>query len=209
MQLPGLLILLRLQSSAPSGWNCFCACARPNKCHNLRRLSTKVSWRWRDAIEGSWNETLWDFTQPSTPHPECPKESYKNTQSTKPYSQQRDKITNILKCSHNYTYQVSLTGTGGSFANGSAGRRATASGRRLFKGSCSEIGTRPVVVDAVTVAVSRTCGTLTQRDVKAMARPHDETLSGLWCHMLNVVIGPTMPSSSYSCYCHGYAGKDL
>lgn len=120
-----------------------------------------------------------------------------------------DKITNILKCCHNYTYQVSLTGTGGSFANGSAGRRARApSGRRLFKGSCSETTTRPVVVDGVTVAVSRTCRTLTQRDVKAMARPHDETLSGLWCHMLKVAIWPTIPSC-YSCYCHGCAGKDL
>ena len=83
-------------------------------------------------------------------------------------------------------HQVSLTGTGGSFANGSAGRRATASGRRLFKGSCSETGTRLVVADAVTVAVSRTLGTLTQRDVKAMARPHDETLSGLSCRMLTL-----------------------
>lgn len=80
-----------------------------------------------------------------------------------------------------------MTGTGGSFANGSAGRRARApSGRRLFEGSCSETGTRPVVVDGVTVAVSRTCGTVTQRDVKAMARPHDETLSGLSCGMLTL-----------------------
>ena len=93
-------------------------------------------------------------------------------------------INNItVKCCHNYAHQVSLTGTSGSFANGSAGRRATASGRRLFKGSCSETGTRLVVADAVTVAVS---GTLTQRDVKAMARPHDETLSGLSCRMLTL-----------------------